>query len=611
MHTTIRSLPVILVATVALTVSAVGAAAATRSDQLTQAEAARLAHLAEHGESHATGNRPELGPHQRGNPDEAVQELRIGLRYSWTPDGDFSEFFSFEHPAVAVTATEAAFDVVDQATGAVLISPDADEVVEVHHDGDGYVVTDPAGDDLVAVDGPIRFRSDHETAFAVPSIERVDIDGWIDRLTPEYRGELQVDRGDATPEGTVNLVNHVELEDYVPGVVINESPAFFHPQALRSQATTARGYAVANIGRFIDQGQPFDLDDSALSQVYRGRTAEHPNGNAAAEATRGLVVSHEGEIISAFYSSSMAGHPEDVEWSFDSLGDPAEALPYLIGRYDGRAGTAPDLATEEGRRAFWEGDAPDVHDSEAISENPRNRWRYTYTRAEAETAIDAQSALAEVISGSDTTIGTLGACDPTLHSPTGRIVVVRCTGSDAVWEFSDWDTVRQLLPSPELGVLNNPAFLDHTHDADGQLESITVIGGGWGHNVGMSQYGAHGRGLEGQDFTEILTFYYADTTVGSYPLDLEFAAGPPVAHTQSFATADGTGTLQVRDATHGVRVLHVDVNGERALTLTPRDLGQPLLEVDITEHLEPGVNSITYTPRGPGGTATALVTIAE
>ena len=95
---------------------------------------------------------------------------------------------------------------------------------------------------------------------------------------------------------------------------------------------------------------------SAGSQVYRGRLSEHPNGDAAVAGTTGLVTSYEGRIISAFYSSSMAGNPENVEWSFSSVGDPSNARPYLVG-HDGPAGTEPDLTTEAGRRAFWEGAA--------------------------------------------------------------------------------------------------------------------------------------------------------------------------------------------------------------------------------------------------------------
>jgi peptidoglycan hydrolase-like amidase len=114
----------------------------------------------------------------------------------------------------------------------------------------------------------VRFRGTNpDNLFRVPSIERLDIETFVDWLTPAYRGELEVARGDPTPEGMVNLVNYVELEDYVPGVIINESPAFFHPESLKSQAVTARGYAVANVGRFVEDGQERPARTSDLDRL--------------------------------------------------------------------------------------------------------------------------------------------------------------------------------------------------------------------------------------------------------------------------------------------------------------------------------------------------------
>ncbi|HEY6737694.1 MAG TPA: SpoIID/LytB domain-containing protein [Actinopolymorphaceae bacterium] len=584
----------------------VPAAASAESDRAAAAfEAGQRAFRAEYGPSHASGQRPELGAYKVGNPTTFVHTLRIGLRYSYAPDGTRSEFYGFDHPYVEVTGTADAFHVVDLATGDKVVTGEPGQVVRVEYDGNGYVVTRPDGG-TETVEGPVRFRrTNPENTFRVESIVRVHVAGDREYVAPDYRGELEVARGPETGEGMVNLVNVVELEDYVRGVVINESPAFFHVEALKSQAVAARGYAVANIGRFIEE-YPFDLDDSTLSQVYRGRVAEHPNGDAAVDGTEGLVASYDGEIISAFYSSSMAGHPENVEWSFYEPGDPSLAVPYLVGRYDGPAGTEPDLSTEEGLREFWENDQPQVYDSQAVAGNSRNRWAFTLTKEQAEQYLEARKDTATVISGSSDTIGDLTACDPTRRSPTGRIVVVRCAGTEAVWEFANWDNVRRVFPSPTLGVLNNPVFLDHTYAADGTLESIRVIGGGWGHNVGMSQYGAHGRGQAGQSFGEILTFYYKDTVIGSYPIDLRVKT--PRAVRQNFVSIDGSGTLQIRDAKQ-LRGLTVTVNDEHTVQLSAKDLAKPVVEVDLGDYLEPGRNSIAYVPRGRGGSATALVLV--
>ncbi|HWI64620.1 MAG TPA: SpoIID/LytB domain-containing protein [Symbiobacteriaceae bacterium] len=468
------------------------------------------------GLSHAAGGHEEMGPYAFAAPTGVVSTMRIGIRYSYTSTGSLSEFANVNHPSVQVKGTVGTVTARDVASGSVITTVSAGTVLTVTHDGSKYTVKN--GKKSVGyVIGPVRFSSnDPNNTFAIPSIKRMDINTWSSYITPEYRGEIEIARGSATPSRQVNLVNIVPLETYIKGNVVNESPAYFHPEALKAQATVSRGYAVANVGRWNASGYPFDLDDSPASQVYRGKTSEHVNGNTAVDATAGLVLFHNGTIVNAMYSSSLGGHPESIEWSFSGQGDPAQAVPYLVGRYDGPAGTEPDLTTEAGLRAFWANDQPQVYDSQASAGNSRNRWTFVRTRADLESIFATNAARATVVSGSSTAIGTLSGCDVTLRSPTGRAVRVRCTGSAAVWDFVGWDNIRRVFPHPTMGVLSNPAFLDPTYNADGSLASITVIGGGWGHNVGMSQYGANGRGKAGQTFQQILSFYYKDSVVGPY-----------------------------------------------------------------------------------------------
>ena len=75
---------------------------------------------------------------------------------------------------------------------------------------------------------------------------------------------------------------------------------------------------------------------------------------------------------------------------------------------------------------------------------------------------------------------------------------------------------------------------------DGTVSLVTVSGGGWGHNLGMSQYGAHGRGKFGQSFIEILQSYYTGVDIGSYPIDIgrEPGSGPATLR-QEFCAPQG------------------------------------------------------------------------
>lgn len=139
-----------------------------------------------------------------------------------------------------------------------------------------------------------------------------------------YRGRLEVF---ANTRGTLTVVNVVALEDYVRGVVPNELSPSGWPQieALKAQAVAARTYAVSNLGRFAADG--FDLTPDTRSQVYGGRSTEHPLTDRAVLETRGRIATYKGVPINALYTSTCGGRTEDAENIFG--GTP---VPYLRGR---------------------------------------------------------------------------------------------------------------------------------------------------------------------------------------------------------------------------------------------------------------------------------------
>jgi stage II sporulation protein D len=138
-----------------------------------------------------------------------------------------------------------------------------------------------------------------------------------------YRGRLEVF---ANPRGTLTVVNVLNLEDYVRGVVPNELSPGSYPaiEALKAQAVAARTYAIKNLNQFAAQG--FDLLPTTRSQVYGGLSTEQPLSTRAVEETRGIVATYQGGPINALYTSTCGGRTEDAENIFN------EATPYLRGR---------------------------------------------------------------------------------------------------------------------------------------------------------------------------------------------------------------------------------------------------------------------------------------
>jgi stage II sporulation protein D len=159
---------------------------------------------------------------------------------------------------------------------------------------------------------PVVFASDDESHSPVNFNEK------------PYRGRIEVF---ANTRGTLTVVNVVALEDYVRGVVPNELSPGGWPEleALKAQAVAARTYAVSNLGRFAADG--FDLTPDTRSQVYGGRSTEHPLTDRAVLETRGRVATYKGVPINALYTSTCGGRTEDAENIFGGA-----SVPYLRGR---------------------------------------------------------------------------------------------------------------------------------------------------------------------------------------------------------------------------------------------------------------------------------------
>ena len=463
--------------------------------------------------------------------------------------------------------------------------------------------------------------------FRVESIRRSNpLVSGSPQTIPLYRGALEVSRGSVTLADRVNLMNIIEVESYVRGVVANESIASFNMEALKAQATAARGYAIANLGNYIARGYPFDIVDSSSSQVYRGVISEHSRAVQATNETRGIVASYNGRIISALYSSSFGGYSDSNHWIFNS---PASQLPgpnvtpYLTGIYDGE-GPAPDLTTDAGRQAFWTVANPAYsYDMCGRVGNRFARWRITIPASD----IKARLVPARIVVISGDTTGSITGME-VIQRMTGsnRIARIRITLTSGVVEVRGWDNIRNVIGRTRSGgtssvapctgtaiaanfTLTNPAMMETVMNADGTLNSVISTGGGWGHNVGMSQYGSHGRGLAGQTFLQILKTYYQGVDVGSYPITIgrNPGTGPPTLFQTFYAHPNAQGTLVVR-ATPDLKKLVVHVN-DYDFTISGEDLAGGLFTMDITPYMVQGVNTIRYNPVGGEGGATVNVNL--
>jgi len=170
---------------------------------------------------------------------------------------------------------------------------------------------------------------------------------WIEVDGVPYRGFLEIRRA---ASGGVTVINVVHLEDYLKGVVPAELSPEAYPQleALKAQAIAARTYVLKRRGQFGSDG--FDICATPACQVYRGLAVEHRLSSEAVAATAGEVLTYNGELAEALYTSTCGGRTEDAENVFSGPGQPylvsqrcyAEQPPLVI------SATAPPLSPEAG-----------------------------------------------------------------------------------------------------------------------------------------------------------------------------------------------------------------------------------------------------------------------
>lgn len=260
-----------------------------------------------------------------------------------------------------------------------------------------------------------------------------------------------------TEDGTVRAM---DLEEYLVGVVLAEMPASFETEALKAQAVVARTYTLKCAQAGVKHGSGCVCTDYACCQAYVD-TADYGGGaenlrkvRQAVYDTAGKVLTYQGNLIEATYFSCSGGVTEDAVavWGTD--------YPYL------RSVESPGEET-----AAWFTDS--VYFSSA----------------------DFQNRLGRQLSGSPKTWLSF-----TTYTAGGGVNTIRIDGVD--YKGTE---IRTLLG------LRSTAF---TMTADG--EGITVDTKGFGHRVGMSQYGADAMAIRGCGYEEILTHYYQGTVVQPY-----------------------------------------------------------------------------------------------
>lgn len=294
-----------------------------------------------------------------------------------------------------------------------------------------------------------------------------------------YRGQIVV----SAPDGGLNVVNHVGLEDYLRGVVAMEmgKRGRGDSAALMAQAVASRSFAYL---RLAARGE-FDVRSSVLDQVYGGVDVENAEASAAVDATRGLMLRYQGRVADALYHSTCGGSTAEPPEVWRTAG-----VAYLQ-RVSDRIG--------ETNRYYCDA-------------APRFRWTRTLTSTQLTDGVAQYlKAYAAVPSGGPGAVRHVSAQG---KSASGRVAAVEIETERGAYSVRG-DDIRFVMRAPGGEMLSSTYFsVEPEYSSDGLLDRVTLRGQGYGHGVGMCQWGALGRARAGQSFRQILATYYPGTSVG-------------------------------------------------------------------------------------------------
>ena len=331
-----------------------------------------------------------------------------------------------------------------------------------------------------------------------------------------YYGGFQYQR---VGGGDLTVSSVLTLDDYIQGVIVREMSSSWPLEALKAQAVCARTYAYRNYAAQRHSSQGFDLCNSTHCQAYSGMSAVTAESSRAVTETHGEYLWYGGELIEAVYFSSDGGATESSENVWGGT------LPYLVGKTD-------------------------PYEAAVAGQIPNYNWTVTYTAREFTDLLNEKGYINSGIVDFRIT-GT---------SPTGNVTEITFTDSSG----KSWSKVREDcrtflgLRSQRYTVTGGSGAEGYPVNEGGSLSSLsgayaldgngntvalsggtvyaiggdgtvgaaepaasggsstgvfTITGSGWGHSVGMSQWGAYAMAQQGHTYRDILNFYYTGIEV--------------------------------------------------------------------------------------------------
>lgn len=398
-------------------------------------------------------------------------------------------------------------------------------------EANNYLSSNNINGDITKIENSIGIYEDnmllivHKDNMAIKSSDSILIDN------KQYRNFINI----TCKNNILTVINILDIEEYLYGVVPAEMPASWHKEALKAQAVACRNYAYANLGNHKNEG--FDICDTVHCQVYNGLSNEKESTSQAVDETKGIFAYYDNELINAVYSSSSGGYTDDAENVWNN------SVPYLKSVKD-----EYEEGAKQWTRTFTFDELSSIANigviNEVILENSSITGRatsLTLVGTTGEKVLKKEEIRTFFSKSSDGSLESRNfkMAQSNLYSNNQKsnknnnndYYGVSSTGNNIINKNSYFtmdkngniqkaknivviDKNQNIQTLSNDNINNNTENINYASKVTRQdSNSLTFIGKGWGHGVGMSQYGANSLAKKGYKYDEILKYYYTGINV--------------------------------------------------------------------------------------------------
>lgn len=314
---------------------------------------------------------------------------------------------------------------------------------------------------------------------------------------PAYPGYIEV----ASDENGIFIINEVNLEQYLKLVVPSEMPAGYGKEAAKVQAVCARSYAYNQLQNNDYKEYGAHIDDSTWYQVYNN-TNEYKASSDGVDETCGQVMTSGNEVITAYYYSTSHGHGSTTKiW-----GTAQEECPYITAHTINPDNTYIDLTSNSAFYNYITG----VREDDFDSSFPLYRWKTTLTLNDINKLYKDKAQIGEIKSievterlegGSVNKVIVKGSMGE--YTIEGEMAARRFFGDSSIEWINNRGKTFSMGSLPSGFFALNPIYKKNV------LSGYEIIGGGYGHGLGMSQNGAYAMTKKGYRYDDILRFFYS------------------------------------------------------------------------------------------------------